>query len=360
MDTVSGPGVVWQVYHSRDNLIWEVVPGATSMFDAALLRYRTPVPRDRGPLLQGRERLHQPRAGGPGDRDPGPPRPRRRGRCRRPQTAISTAPTSRRPSSPADRVSGAVGVGLQQRRHLRRRARAPGLQRAPRLCPPLVRRRPGSRPAPGLPLERLREPPPAGPPAHREQLSATLNWGPLPTVDAILTARPPRRVGEGHPAPVPVLHPPRASLTQLLTDLRLVSDFDVSRLEDPFAGRDRNTWTWRETLEMRPFPRWSVGGGFTYALNETREGEPLLKRTQYRLLTHLERHHLPHPGRDLVVHQRHRAGLAQPEPLPVLRARAEAGDLGHLPGLRRLLRTLHRHRQPGRNLPAFHTVHSIC
>ena len=114
--------------------------------------------------------------------------------------------------------------------------------------------------------------------------SATLRWVPLPTVDGILAVSRRNESEEG--TPIQSLSSIRLGvITQLLADLRLVSDFDVSRLEDSFAGRDRDSWTWRETLEMQPLPRWRVSGGFTYALNQTREGDPLLKRTQYRLLT---------------------------------------------------------------------------
>jgi hypothetical protein len=114
--------------------------------------------------------------------------------------------------------------------------------------------------------------------------SATLSWYPLPTVDAIVAVG--RRDESEKGTPIQSLSTVRLGVvTQLLADLRLVSDFDVSRLEDSFAGRDRNTWTWRESVEMTPLPRWTVSGGFTYALNETSEGDPLLKRTQYRLWT---------------------------------------------------------------------------
>jgi hypothetical protein len=71
----------------------------------------------------------------------------------------------------------------------------------------------------------------------------------------------------------------------LLPDLRLISDLSFSRLDDPFAGRDRDSWSWRETLEMRPTPRWNISGSFNYSLYETLEGESLFNRTQYRVLT---------------------------------------------------------------------------
>jgi len=100
----------------------------------------------------------------------------------------------------------------------------------------------------------------------------------------VLTAT--RRNESEKGAPLQSLQSVRLGLaTRLLPDLRLVSDLDYSRLDDTFAGRDRNTWTWRETLEMQPLQTWSVGGGFTWSSNTTSEGEPLLNRTQYRVFT---------------------------------------------------------------------------
>jgi hypothetical protein len=110
---------------------------------------------------------------------------------------------------------------------------------------------------------------------------ASLRWVPLPTVDAVLTATRRSETEAGNP--IQSLQSVRLGVsTQLLPDLRLVSDLDFARLDDPFAGRDRDSWTWRETLEARPVPTLSLGGGFTFSLNESREGEPLLRRTQYR------------------------------------------------------------------------------
>lgn len=283
VNNVSGPGVVWQVYHSRDNLIWEALPGVTSEFDVALLRYRLRFPETEDrffkavnvsanpePIVQVTEIRTLL------DLDA--------------EAGIDTSETNiyraniQATFAPAQRVSGAAGFGLSSDDTF-----AAGLVRRDfserhafaRLTFDVAR---------DLDLhlgyrwndsENLRQPVLL---RTVHLYSANLNWVPLPTVDAILALS--RRQESEKGTPIQSLSSVRLGVvTQLLTDLRLVSDFDVARLEDPFAERDRNTWTWRETLEMRPFPRWTLGGGFTWSRSESREGDLLLKRTQYRILT---------------------------------------------------------------------------
>jgi len=283
VNTVSSPGLVWRVYHSRDNLVWELLPGATSEFDPALLRYqiRFPETEDRffkavniSTNVEPVVRVTEIRALLDLDVEAGIDR----------SDADRYRADVQATFQPTRRVSGAVGVGMSsddtfaaglvRRDYNERHAFA-------RMSFDLSR---------DLDLqlgyrwndsENLREPVLL---RTVNQYSATLSWVPLPTVDGILSIS--RRDESERGNPIQSLSSIRlGAVTQLLTDLRLVSDLDVSRLEDSFAGRSRNTWTWRETLEMQPLQRWAVSGGFTYALSETREGEPLLNRTQYRLLT---------------------------------------------------------------------------
>ncbi len=116
------------------------------------------------------------------------------------------------------------------------------------------------------------------------QYNANLTWKLLSTVDAALT------VGRRDESEKTTLLQSQDSVRlgvalELLADLRYVTNLDVSRLEDPFAGRDRNSWTWTHTLEMRPLPTWDLAGSFTLSRNETFAGEPLLDRTQYQIWT---------------------------------------------------------------------------
>ena len=215
-----------------------------------------------------------------------------------------------RASSPTERVSGAVGfgastdetvaAGLVRRDYHERHALA-------RLTVDLAR---DLDLQPGLPLERLREPAPAGPaadgepvqrhpelepPAHRGRDPAPSAAGTSRRKATLLQSQDSIRLGVA---------------LQLLTDLRLRHATSTSRgSRIPSRGATATAGPGARPWRCAP-SRWSVSGGFTYARNETLEGEPLLNRTQYRALDHLERHLLPDAGRHLVVHQR-RAGGAR-------------------------------------------------
>jgi hypothetical protein len=283
VDNLSGPGVVWQVYHSRDNLIWEPLLGVTSEFDVALLRYRIRFPDTEDRFFKAVNvsanpepvvRVTEIRALLDLDAEAGTDTS---------ETNLYRADVQAT-FEPARRVRGAVGFGLSsddtfsaglvRRDYNERHAFA-------RLSFDLTRELDLHLGYRWNDSENLRQPVLL---RTVSSYSANLNWVPLPTVDAILAVG--RRDESEKGTPIQSLSSVRLGVvTQLLSDLRLVSDVDLSRLEDPFAQRDRETLTWRETLEMQPFPRWTLGGGFTWSRSEDREGAPLLRRTQYRVLT---------------------------------------------------------------------------
>lgn len=283
VDDVSGPQVIWLVFHSRDNLFWEPIDGATSTFDAALLRYRIRFPETEDRFFKAVNVSANPvpqvlvtEIRALLDVDPSEAQDETRTNLYRGDVVASFRP--------ARRVSGAVGFGLSNDRSF-----SAGLVRRDfsevhafgRLTFDLARDL-------GLNVayryndsEDLREPVLL---RTVNSFSTSLGWTPLPTVDAVLAAGYRSETEEGDP--IQSLQSVRLGVaTQLLPDLRLVSDLDFSRLDDPFAGRDRDSWTWRETLETRPVPTWSLGGGFTFSLNESREGDPLLRRKQFRVFT---------------------------------------------------------------------------
>ena len=283
VDTVSGPQLTWLVYHSRDNLFWEAVPGVLAEFDEALLRYRLRFPETEDRFFKAVNVSVNPRpqvlvteVRALLDLDLTQPEENLETTLYRADLAARFRPTRR--------VNGAVGFGLSNDQTF-----SAGLVRRDfsevhafgRLTVDLAR---------DLDLnlnyrfedsEDLREPVLL---RTVSRFGAGLTWDPLPTVGAVLTAN--RRNESEKGAPLQSLQSVRLGVaTRLLPDLRLVSDLDYSRLDDTFAGRDRNTWTWRETLEMQPLQSWSVGGGFTWSSNTTSQGEPLLNRTQYRVFT---------------------------------------------------------------------------
>jgi hypothetical protein len=282
-DVVSGPSVVWQVFHSRDNLFWEAVPGATSTFDSGLLRYRIRFPQteDRywkavnvSPNAAAAVRVTEIRA-----------------LLDVEATALQEATDDTRYRgdvllgfNPSRRVNLAVGVGassddvltagLVRRDYRETHALARltlGLARGLDLSLGYRYNDSENRVAPVL-LRTV------------TQYGANLTWRPLSTVDATLTVD--RRDESEETTLLQSQDSVRLAVAlQLLADLRYVTYFDVSRLEDPFAGRDRNSWTWTSTLEMRPLPTWDVSGSLMLSRNETFTGEPLLDRTQYQIWT---------------------------------------------------------------------------
>jgi len=283
VDTASGPSLSWQVYHSRDNLVWEAVPGVTAAFDQALLRYtlRFPATEDRyfkavnvsvnpAPTVrvtEARALIDIPATG-------------------EEQTAENNLYRADVVADfrPLERIRGSVGfgvsndeaitAGLVRRDYDDRHAFARltfGLTRTLDFDLGYRYNDSENRRAPVL-LRTVKA------------YNAGLRWRPLASVDALLVAS--RRDELEEATLLQSLESLRLGVvTLLLPDLRLVTDLDFARLDDPFAGRNRDSWSWRETLEMRPIPSWSVSGGFSLQLNETRAGEPLLKRTQYRLWT---------------------------------------------------------------------------
>jgi hypothetical protein len=283
VDLVSGPSVVWQVYRSRDNLFWEAVPGATSTFDSGLLHYRILFPQTEDRFFKAVNVSANPA--------PVVRVTEIRALLDVPATAVAEATDDNRYRgdvvlgfNPSRRVSMALGLGASSDETV-----AAGLVRQDfqeahalaRLTVGLAR---------GLDLdlgyryndsEYRREPVLL---RTVNQYSANLTWKPLSTADAALTVS--RRDESAKTTLLQSQDSVRlGAALQLLADLRYVTDLDVSRLVDPFAGRSRNSWTWTQTLDMRPLPSWDVAGSFVLSRNETFTGEPLLDRTQYQLWT---------------------------------------------------------------------------
>ena len=130
--------------------------------------------------------------------------------------------------------------------------------------------------------------------ASHELIPASVHHG-LATVEGLRKGRSPAR--ETDPVkPVPEAHidavkplvsrQVRALIDlQLLTDLGLVSIASYNRLEDPFSGFDRDTYTWTQRLDARPHRTWFFELGYDYTLTETPDMESLLERTNLFLRT---------------------------------------------------------------------------
>jgi len=279
----SGPGLVWQVFHSRDNLVWEGLEGVTSEWDSTRLRYTLRFPRIVDRFFKAvnlsvnanpEVLVTEVRALIDVNVQPG-------------ESAFDTT---------FYRISG----GADWRPHSRVRARVNlGINTDDQVSDGFVRRDfTGKSAQAGLGFDLTRhlnldfnynydDTENLSPPILlRTNISygTRLTWTPLPTVDAVLSAQQREESEKG------LLLQSNRNLrllvsTDLLPDLRLVSDLFTDRLEDPFSGFDRDTYGIRESLIATPWRRWTLTGRVAWELFETSEGDPLRDRVQLDLNT---------------------------------------------------------------------------
>jgi hypothetical protein len=273
VDAPSDPGLVWRVYHSSDNLLWEEIPGVTAEWDGDLLRYTLRFPRTTDRYFKAVNvtvngaidvRVTEIRAllatvaGGPGDAGAGQ------------ESTFYQADAAAR-FRPHDRVSGSVSVGASRDEGvagtvLRRDFEdVHGSARIDVDLPGNLRFDTGyryvdyeNRVAPIL----LRT---------EETTTAQLAWDPLETLDAVLayTLRDEQDQGE-------LLRSTETLRlrvdTILLPDLHLDSQVEVSQVDEPFAGRRRDVFAWHEMIDASPTRNLRVGGGFSYIRYENEAG----------------------------------------------------------------------------------------
>jgi hypothetical protein len=251
VDTLSGPSVVWQVYHSRDNLFWEAVPGVTAVFDMGLLRYQLRFPETEDRFFKAVNVSVNPA--------PTVRVTEIRALVDLPPDATVEATDDNRYRGdvivgfrPVRRVSGSFGFGGSNDQTLT----AGLVRRDYRESHALARVSVELARSLGLALgyryadtENLREPVLLRTVNH---VNADLSWKPLRTFDAALSLSQ-RNESERSTSCSRRGVSAWAGL-QLLADLRYVSDVDLTRIEDPFAGRTA-TADVDPLLEMRPLPR---------------------------------------------------------------------------------------------------------
>lgn len=282
VDTLSDPGVVWDVYHSPDNLIWEPIGGAASQFDAVFLRYTLIFPEttDRYFKAVNRSANSEPLVRVTEVRalldvfDAGSP-----------AQSSDSASTLYRANAvaslrPNDWVTGRVEIGLTNDEDV-----VAGFTRRDYQTV-YAGARVSLEPTPELQWdfgfryndsENRREPVLL---RTTETYDAGLRWTPLQTIDVAVSSS--RRDESDEDDLIQRNRSTRLLVAlDLLTDLRLISDVSYQRIDDPFAGFDRRGWTWHERVESRPTPRWTVGAGYGGTDLETENGEDVLDRTDF-------------------------------------------------------------------------------
>jgi predicted porin len=281
VDRPSGPAVVWQVFHSADNLIWEPITGQSAEFDAGrqLYRVRFPETDDRffkvvnvspnaAPLVLVTEvTAYRAVAEVPEATD-------QQGTLYRGDVSLGFRPTRR--VSARVNLGGSndetVTAGIVRRDYTERHAAG---TLAVRLTNELeisggYRYSDSENRGPG---ELFRT---------TETVDAALRWAPMPTLDAILSAS--RRDESERETLLQTIDLLQLTVfTALLPDLDLTSRLSYSELTDPITGQDRNTWSWREDLRSRPTQRWTLDGSIGYSLTETPLNDRLLERQYWSL-----------------------------------------------------------------------------
>jgi hypothetical protein len=110
-------------------------------------------------------------------------------------------------------------------------------------------------------------------------VSASLRWRPLPTVDAALVSAV--RSDFEEDVELATNTSTRLSLgLQLLEELGLNTDLTHSRLEGERIGFARETWSWSQRLEMHPRERLRVAAGYNWSRTEPSAGTgPAIERS---------------------------------------------------------------------------------
>lgn len=280
VDVPSEPGLVWQVFRSRDNLLWEPVAGVSSEWDGSLLLYRVRFPstEDRFFKAVNVSVNGQPRVAVTEVRAL---RDVAAGTVADGETTFYRADGTAR-FQPHQRITGSVNLGITQDEGLagsvlRRDFR--DVHGGVALAVELPAHLTWSTSYRYSDFEDRVEPVLL----RTEELASTqLAWSPLPTVDAVLVYQ--QREENDEDALVRDTTTTRFTLrTELLPELELDSTVEQSDVVDPFLGEDRTVFSWRERLEARVFPNLLVGGGYSYLRYEDDAGVVLLDRSSFDL-----------------------------------------------------------------------------
>ena len=281
VDRPSDPDLVWQVWHSADNVLWEPVGAVERVWDSALLRYvlrfpettdrffkavNTSVNRSTDVAVTEVRALRDLSEAAVSDRG---------------EATLVRADVAAR-FRPHERVSGGVTAGISQdegtsagvlRRDfedvhyganlavdlpadLRATASYRFVDFENRVEPVLVR--------------------------QDEITDAGLRWRPLETFEAGATYSLRDESDDVELVRSTETRRLFANM-ELLPDLNLDSSVEWTDLDDPLGGQSRSVFAWHERVEARPTIRWTVAGGFSSYTYETRDGESLLDRTSLDL-----------------------------------------------------------------------------
>jgi hypothetical protein len=115
-----------------------------------------------------------------------------------------------------------------------------------------------------------------------ETTTAQLGWDPLETLDAVLAFTLRDELDQGELLRSTETLRLRID-TVLLPDLRLDSQVETSQVDEPFAGRRRDVFSWHEMIDASPTRNLRLGGGFSYIRYENDAGEREFESRDLRL-----------------------------------------------------------------------------
>ena len=282
VERLSGPGLVWEVYHSPDNLNWELVPGVTSLWDTTFLRYAIRFPETNDQFFKAVNVSVNPENNVLVTEIRALREVASIGRTTGESTDIRTdfnllfRPNERVDASfvlgynnENDVVPGVIIRGLRDLYYSsnirvvltpdwdlnmyygfsnREEDREPVLERGDR------------------------------------SLGAALSWKPLPSVDGQLNIN--RREESERGVQLRVDNTVRLRLaTELFPELFLATELLANDSDNDLAGFSQSSWTWRESLISRPTRRWTLSGSYSYTDFDSTGSVTLEKRTSLSLRT---------------------------------------------------------------------------
>lgn len=282
VDRPSGPGVLWEVYQSRDNLFWEPVAGVQARWDPNLLRYFLRFPETENQFFKAVNVSVNPL----------PVVLVTELRALRAFTGTGTEETD------GDVYSADLAIGYRISRRIRAGV-ALGTRNDLTTVADLVRQdRTVEYANAGLDFSLSRtlnldlsyrwddSQDARDPELDRtnKTAGANLSWNPLPTIGFVWTLGTRDELRRESLISSSTFSSVGLGL-QLLPELRLSSRLRYSRTEDEFQGQDRDLWGWNLGLQAQPHPTWGLQGGFNYQLVEAVPADQLLRSTGTYLST---------------------------------------------------------------------------
>lgn len=281
VDAPSDPGLVWEVWHSADNLLWERVDGVQRVWDGALLRYVLRIPETTDRFFKA-VNVSANAANDVAVTEVRALRDVAESGFRHVGSSTLVRADAGARFTPNERVTASVSGGISQDEgvaagallrdyedvhyggnlavelpgHLRALASYRYVDFENRIDPVVVRK--------------------------EATTDAGLRWHPLETFDVGVSYR--LRDEEDETSPVRSTETRRIhARAELLPELELRSSVEWTDLEDELGGFDRTVFAWHQRLTASPRLAWTVTGGVSSYTYEREDGEPLLDRTDFDL-----------------------------------------------------------------------------